>query len=109
MARTGFAFTGAQADADVIAAPAAGLHLEILRFHFTTSAAATIAFTDGADATATRLIYGDFGANGGVVMDSFSLGTGHLYPVAVLTGATAFKVTSSAGNLKGVVEYRVCS
>jgi len=103
MPRTGFAFTGAQADQDVVAATT-GKQIRILRLMFTTSAAATISFTDGADAAGTRIIFGDFGANGGGVWEA----QGALpepYPVATLTASTALKVTTSAGNLKGSVEY----
>ena len=106
MARTGFAVTGAATDTTVIASPGAGKVLKILRLQFTVSAAATVSFTDGNDATATRLVYGDFAANGGV-LTAASGGQPNPYPVAVLTAATAFKVTNSAGNIKGVVEYDI--
>jgi len=71
---------------------------------FTTSAAATISFTDGNDAAGTRIIYGDFAANGGGVWEA----QGNLpdvFPVATLTVATALKVTSDTGNIKGSIEY----
>lgn len=103
MPRTSFAFTGAQTDADVVAATS-GKVIRVLRFHFTTSAAATISFTDGADAAATRFIYGDFAANGGMALDSFG-NQPNVYPVAILTKGNALKVTSSTGNIKGVIEY----
>lgn len=105
MARTGFAFTGQQNDADVVAA-VTGKTIKILRLQFTTSAAATVAFSDGADAAATRIIYGDFPATGGVIDGAVSTEPSRKY-VAILTKATALKVTTSAGNLKGVVEYDV--
>lgn len=105
MPRTSFAFTGAQSDADVLAAQA-GKVFRILRLHFTTSAAATVAFSDGADATASRIVYGDFAANGGMALDSYGQQP-NMYPVALLTKGNALKVTTSAGNLKGVVEYAV--
>lgn len=103
MARTGFAFTGAQTDADVVAATA-GKAIRILRLMFTTSAAATISFTDGADAAGTRIIYGDFAANGGGVWEAQG-NLPDLFPVATGTVGSALKVTSSAGNIKGSIEY----
>lgn len=103
MARTGFAFTGAQTDGEVVAATA-GKAIRILRLMFTTSAAATISFTDGNDAAGTRIIYGDFAANGGGVWEAQGDGS-RLFPVATLTAGAALKVTSSTGNIKGTIEY----
>lgn len=106
MPRTGFSFTGAQTDADVIAA-VAGKAFKILRLYFTTSASSTVSFSDGADATGTRIFHGTMGA-GAVGVPIILTAVGHgggLYPVATLTKATALKVTTSAGNLAGFVEY----
>ena len=106
MARTGFAFTGAQADADVIAA-VAGKTFRILRLYFTTSAAAVVSFSDGADAAGTRVFHGTIGTAAvgvPVILTAVGHGSG-LYPVATLTKGTALKVTTSAGNLAGFVEY----
>lgn len=102
MARTGFAFTGAQADQDVVAATA-GKSIRILRIGFSTSAAATIKFTDGADATATRVVAGLFPA-GYVHQTAVGHGSG-LLPVATLTKGNALKVTSDVGNILGTIEY----
>jgi len=106
MARTSFAVTGAATDTQVIAAPGAGKVLKILRLEFTVSAAATVSFSDGNDAVGTRIIYGDFAANGGVIERAEGPPAARSY-VAVLTPNTALKVTNSAGNVKGVVEYDV--
>lgn len=106
MPRTGFAFTGAQSDADVIAA-VTGKTFKILRLYFTTSAASTVSFSDGADAAATRIFHGTFAA-GSVGVPVILTAVGHgggMYPVATLTKGTALKVTTSAGNLAGFVEY----
>lgn len=107
MARTGFAFTGAQSDQAVIAAPGVGKILRIRRLQFTLSSAGTIAFTDGADAAGTRLFYGDLGANGGAILESIPTTNSSPVPWAILTGNTALNVTNSAGDIKGVVEYEI--
>lgn len=106
MARTGFRVTGAATDTAVIAAPGANKRIVIQKLMFTVSAAATVSFSDGLDATATRIIDGDFAANGGGVWDSAGSQMNYI-PVAVLTANTAFNVTNSAGNLKGSVTYDV--
>jgi hypothetical protein len=105
MPRTGFAVTGAATDTALVAAPGAGKHLRILYLQFTVSAAAIVSVSDGADATGTRLFYGDCGANAGFVGEA--RGAGDSSPWMVLTGNTALNITNSAGNLKGVVEYEI--
>lgn len=102
MARTGFAFTGAQTNADVVAATA-GKAIRILRLGFSTSAAATISFTDGADAAGTRVVYGTFPV--GYVNIGPGGGAPEPYPVGTLTVGNALKVTSGAGDIAGSIEY----
>ena len=105
MARALISVTGAATDTDIIAAPTNGTAIRVLRIHFTVSAAATVSVTNGADGATTRLIYGDFAANGGFAGDPVAFGSGNVMPFAVCSGNTALKITNSAGNLKGCVEY----
>lgn len=106
MARTGFAQAGAATDTQILAAPGSGKYIKIWRLQWTVSAAATVSFTDGNDAAATRIVYGDFAANSGT-LEHASGGWPNPFPIATLTANTAFRVTNSAGNIKGVVEYDI--
>lgn len=106
MARALISVTGAATDTAVIAAPGAGLAIQVNRVHYTVSSAATVSLSNGTDGATTRISYGDFAANGGIVLDSYGNGPS-IYPVATLSANTALNITNSAGNLKGVVDYVV--
>lgn len=88
--------TGAATDTAVWT-PTSGNRIYVYKIEFTVSAAATVTFSEGADGSTTRLLDGDFAANGGAIMD-FPLDG----PYALATDAI-LKVTNSAGNVKSVV------
>lgn len=101
---TSFSGTGAQANADIVAA-VAGKAIAVTRINFTNaSAIATIAITNGADAAGTRFIYGTFAVGGGVTLGPAAGPGGQLFH-AVTTAGTALQMTTSAGNIAGAVEY----
>lgn len=106
MARVNIRVTGAATDTALVASPGAGKAIEVIRAHFTVSSAATVSMSFGADGTTTRIIDGDFAANGGIEVGPEWDGA-TIRPFAVGPAATALNITNSAGNLKGVVEYRV--
>lgn len=110
MANTAFAeiaVTGAATGTSIVAAPAAGLAIRIIRIHLTVaSAAATVSVFGDTDVAATRYVYGDFAIGGWVVLDSYG-SRSEIRPVAILPAAKALKITNSAGNVKGVVEYDI--
>jgi hypothetical protein len=105
MARALISVTGAQTDTELVPA-VAGKSIFVLGVNFTVSADATVSLSDGADGATTRLLYGDYAANSGVFAGGDSGAGGEGKPLAILTVATALKITNSAGNLKGVVTYR---
>lgn len=92
--------SGAQSDQDVIAAVAAK-QIVLYWLVVTVSAAADVQVTVGADAAATRLVDGYFGANGGISREWPS------HDPFILPTATALKVTSSAGNIRVTAHYRL--
>lgn len=109
MANTAFAaisVEGAATGTSIVAAPSTG-QIRVIRIHLTVaSAAATVSVFGGTDAAGTRYIYGDFAVGGGIVLDSYG-SRSEVRPVAILPEAAALKITNSAGNVKGVVEYDV--
>lgn len=88
--------TGAASAADILAA-ATGTRYVIHKIELTVTAAAAVKVHEGADATTSRLFYGDLAANGGFVME---------WPGGrVLATNTALKLTTDAGNTHGTVHY----
>lgn len=89
--------SGTGAASDIIAA-ASGVAIRLFKIEVTLDAAGTLTIHDGTAAAATRLVYGDFAANGGVVLDFGDGGK-------MLTRGNALKLTTSAGTAHGVVYY----
>lgn len=96
------------ADQTVIAAPGAGYALRIIRLHFTIDAAGIVTFADGTPSSGpptNRFIYQKFTGAGGYSTETFGSDARVGRALKILTANTALKVTASAGNLYGIVEY----
>ena len=101
LTRGDFRCSGVQTNLQVIAAPAAGTRIELLRLTLTVDAQSDITLSNGNDASGRRIVDQFFGPRGGVGLDYMADGG---YP---LDAATALRITSSAGNVRVVYEYRV--
>ena len=87
MARALITATGAATDTAIVAAPGAGQRIVLDAIQFTVSAAATVSVSNGADGATTRLFYGDFAANGGIVAGD--TGTSVIFTDSAPSGRTS--------------------
>jgi hypothetical protein len=86
--------------ADDIVAAVAGRKVRVWFIQWTMDGTGTASIHAGAAGATTRLVYGDYVAGGGGVLDLTKAG-GWTCP----TANTALQGTTSAANLKGVVGY----
>lgn len=89
---------------EVIAA-VAGKRIRVWRLTYTLDAAGIIRFTNGDDAASTRFHYAKYAAAGAAIVEGIKGDNGQARPVVTLDVNTALKVTASAGNVYGTVEY----